>query len=138
MVVQPGDQGPGEARRKAAHLIIAVPVLHDAPGQLRDGEGQREAELEVGTPGLKVPPAQVLPARTLALFACVRPPCQPLQIITDTVRICPSQAACSCYNRINGEVSDSCVTCGATGALVIAEGERIYCMQLFTCCCSVL
>ena len=66
-------------RDQMGYLSISVSVLYNSPGQLRDGESQRVGELEVGPPGLKVPPAQILPSGTLACLACVRPPCQPLQ-----------------------------------------------------------
>ena len=56
---------------KAAYLSIAISVLHNSPGQLCDGEGQRVAELQVGPPGLKVASAEVLTTGSLALGAGV-------------------------------------------------------------------
>ena len=70
---------------KAACLSIAIPVLHDSPGQLRDGEGQRVAELQVGPPGLKVAAAEVLPAGALTPRAGVRSPRKSLQV---TLSLC--------------------------------------------------
>ena len=64
---------------QGAHLLVAVAVLDDAPGELGEGEGGGEAELEVGPPGLIVAAAQVLPAGAPALLARVRAPRQPLR-----------------------------------------------------------
>ena len=65
--------------RKTAYLSIAIPVLHNSPGQLRDGEGQRVAELQVGAPGLEIASAEVLTTGSLTPGAGVRPPREPLQ-----------------------------------------------------------
>ena len=65
---------------KAAHLSIAISVLHNSPGQLRDGEGQRVAELQVGASSLKVASAEVLATGSFTPGAGIRPPRQPLQV----------------------------------------------------------
>ena len=61
-------------------LLVAIAVLDDAPGQLRQCEGGGEAELKVGPARLVVAAAQVLPAGALALLAGVRAPRQALRV----------------------------------------------------------
>ena len=46
-IAHSASQGHRVRLWKAACLGVAIPVLHNSPGQLRDGEGQRVAELQV-------------------------------------------------------------------------------------------
>ena len=64
----------------AACLGVAIPVLHNSPGQLRNGEGQRVAEFQVGASGLEVASAEVLTTGSLTPRAGVGPPCESLQV----------------------------------------------------------